>query len=57
MSGTKKLERATRNIRVVAYPTKKVKREAVDSNGQPLLDKNGKIVEEEVQLYRFRKMN
>ena len=56
MSGRKKLERATRNNRVVAYPTKKVMREATDANGKPIIGKDGSVAREEVQLYRFRKM-
>lgn len=57
MSGKKKLERATRAKRVVATPTKKVKRYATDNNGNVVLDKNGKAVEEEVQLYRIAPLN
>ena len=57
MSGKKKLERATRAKRVVATPTKKVKRYATDNNGNVVFDKNGKAVEEEVQLYRIAPLN
>ena len=56
MSGNKKLERAVRNNRVVALPSKKVEREAVDVNGQPILDKNGDVVTETIQLYKIKKM-
>jgi hypothetical protein len=56
MSGKNKLERAIRNNRVVALPSKKVEREAVDANGQPVLDKNGDVVTETVQLYKIKKM-
>lgn len=56
MSGRKKLERATRNNRVVAYPTKKVMRDVTDASGKPIIGKDGSVAREEVQLYRFRKM-
>lgn len=56
MSGKKKLERATRNIKVLALPSKKVKRYAMDSNGNPIVDKKGNVVEESVQLYKIRKI-
>lgn len=46
MSGRKKLDRATRNNRVVAIPSRKAERE--------VLDKNGKVTTEEVQLYRIK---
>jgi len=48
MSGQKKLNKATRNIKVVAIPSKK--KEVVTS------DKNGKEVVENVQLYKIRPM-
>lgn len=56
MSGKKKLERATKNIRVVAMPSKKKEVEVVDQNGQPVLDKNGEPQTEVVQLYKIKKM-
>ena len=56
MSGKKKLERAVRNNRVVALPSKKIEREAVDANGQTIVDKNGDVVTETVQLYKIKKM-
>lgn len=56
MSGQKKLNRATRNIRVVATPSKKVERIVTDNFGQALLDKNGNKVTETTQLYRIRPM-
>jgi len=56
MSGKKKLLRATRNNRVVAIPSKKIKRVAKDVNGNVVRDKDGKAVVEEVQLYRIHKM-
>ena len=48
MSGQQKLNRVTRHNRVVAYPSKKEKRD--------VLDETGKMVVKEVQLYRIRKM-
>ena len=56
MSGQKKLERATRNIKVLALPSKKVKREVLDANGNTLVDKKGNVVEDSVQLYKIRKI-
>lgn len=56
MSGQKRLLKAIKNNRVVAIPSKKIKRVATDNNGNTILDKDGKAVEEEVQLYRIRKM-
>lgn len=56
MSGKKKLERAVRNNRVVALPSKKIEREAVDANGQTIVDKNGDVVTETIQLYKIKKM-
>lgn len=56
MSGKNKLERAIRNNRVVALPSKKIEREAVDANGQTIVDKNGDVVTETIQLYKIKKM-
>jgi hypothetical protein len=56
MSGKKKLERAVRNNRVVALPSKKIEREAIDANGQTIVDKNGDVVTETIQLYKIKKM-
>ena len=56
MSGQKQLLKAVKHNRVIAYPSKKVKRVATDEYGNTILDKDGKAVEEEVQLYRIRKM-
>lgn len=56
MSGKKKLERAVRNNRVVALPSKKIEREAIDANGQTIVDKNGEVVTETIQLYKIKKM-
>lgn len=56
MSGQKRLLKAVKNNRMVAIPSRKIKRVATDSNGNSIFDKDGKAVEEEVQLYRIRKM-
>lgn len=56
MSGQKKLNRATRTNRVVAFPSRKVERVVKDSNGNVVLDKNGNAVTEEVQLYKIKPM-
>lgn len=56
MSGQKRLNKLVKNNRVVAYPSKKIKRVATDQNGNSVLDKDGKAVEEEVQLYRIKKI-
>jgi len=56
MSAQKRLNKATRNNRVVAIPSKRIKRTATDTNGNVVLDKDGKAVEEEVQLYNIYKM-
>ncbi len=56
MSGKNKLERAIRNNRVVALPSKKIEREAIDANGQTIVDKNGDVVTETIQLYKIKKM-
>jgi hypothetical protein len=56
MSGKKKLERAVRNNRVVALPSKKIEREAIDANGHTIVDKNGDVVTETIQLYKIKKM-
>lgn len=56
MSGKKQLLKAVKNNRVVAIPSKKVKRVATNENGNAVLDKDGKAVEEEVQLYNIYKM-
>ena len=56
MSGQERVLKAIKNNRVVAIPSKKIKRVATDNNGNTILDKDGKAVEEEVQLYRIRKM-
>jgi hypothetical protein len=56
MSGQKRLNRAIRNNRVVALPSKKVERVVTDDNGNTILDKNGEAVYEQVQLYKIKKM-
>ena len=56
MSGQKRLERAVRNNRVVAMPTRKKEVVKTDENGQPLKDKNGEDVVENTQLYNIYKM-
>lgn len=56
MSAQKRLNKATRNNRVVAIPSKRIKRTATDTNGNVVLDKDGKAAEEEVQLYNIYKM-
>lgn len=56
MSGKKQLLKAVKNNRVVAIPSKKVKRVATNENGNVVLDKDGKAVEEEVQLYNIYRM-
>ena len=54
MSGTQKLNRAIKNKRVVAFPSRKKEKVVTDANGTPILDKNGNKVTEEVQLYRIK---
>lgn len=56
MSGQKKLNRATKNIRVVAMPSKKKEVPVLDGNGQNVLDKDGKPMVETIQLYKIKKM-
>ena len=56
MSGQKRLAKAIKNNRVVAIPSKKIKRLATDVNGNAILDKDGKAVEEEIQLHNIYKM-
>ena len=56
MRGKKRLLKAIKNNRVIAYPSKKVKKTATDQYGNVVLDNNGKAIEEEVQLYKIRKM-
>lgn len=56
MSGQKRLERATRNNRVVAMVGRKKEVVVKDSNGEPIKDKNGEVVVEKVQLYNIHKL-
>jgi hypothetical protein len=57
MSGQKKLNRVTKNIRVVAMPSKKRKDYAYDENGQIMRDpKTNEPIMKEVQLYKIKKM-
>jgi len=56
MSGQKRLEKAIRNNRVVAIPSRKKEVIKTDENGQPLKDKNGELVVEKTQLYNIHKM-
>ena len=54
MSGKQILNRATRNKRMVAFPSRKKERVVTDTNGEVVRDKNGNAVTEEVQLYRIK---
>jgi len=56
MSGQKRLEKAIRNNRVVAIPSRKKEVVKTDENGQPMRDKNGEVVMENIQLYNVYKM-
>ena len=56
MSGQKRLEKAIRNNRVVAIPSRKKEVVKTDENGQPMKDKNGEVVVEKTQLYNIHKM-
>ena len=57
MSGQKKLNRVTRNNRVVALPSKKVTDYAYDENGKVMTDpKTGEPIMREVQLYKIKKL-
>ena len=56
MSGQKKLERAIRNNRVVAMPSRKKEIIVKDINGNEVKDKNGEVVTEKVQLYNIIKL-
>jgi hypothetical protein len=56
MSGQKRLNRVTKQNRVVAFPSRKKEKVVTDANGTPILDKNGNAVTEEVQLYRIKPM-
>lgn len=57
MSGQKKLNRVTKNIRVVATPSKKRKDYAFDEFGQLMRDpKTNEPIVKEVQLYDIHKL-
>ena len=56
MSGQKKLNKATRNIRVVAMPSKKKERPILDREGNKVLDKDGNVQTETIQLYKVKPM-
>ena len=57
MSGQKKLLKAVKNNRVVAMPSKKVERPILDREGNQVLDKDGVVQTETVQLYKIKKMH
>lgn len=57
MSGQKKLEKACKDKRVIAVPLRKKEAVATDNSGNPIKDKNGKVVTEQVQLYRFYRLH
>jgi hypothetical protein len=56
MSAQKKLRNATKNIRVVAMPSRKKEIPIKDSNGEQMKDKNGEPIIESVQLYKIKPM-
>ena len=56
MSGKKKLERAIRNNRVVAMPSRKKEIVVKDFNVNEVKDKNGEVVVEKIQLYNILKL-
>jgi hypothetical protein len=57
MSGQKRLRNAMASKRVIAQPSRKVKRFVTDEHGNVQLDSNGKAIEKEVQLYNIYKLN
>ena len=57
MSGQKKLLKAVKNNRVVAMPSKKIERPLLDREGNPILDKDGVVQTETVQLYKIKKLH
>ena len=57
MSGQKKLEKACRDKRVIAVPSRKKEVIATDNSGNPIRDKNGKVVTEQAQLYRLHRLH
>lgn len=56
MSGQKKLNRAIRTKKVVAIPSKEIKRVVTDKNGHIVVDKDNNAQMETVQLYRIKPM-
>ena len=56
MSGQKRLNKAIRINRVVALPSKKIERPILDREGNQMLDKDGVVQTETVQLYKIKKM-
>lgn len=56
MSGQKKLNKLSKNLRVVAMPSKKIERPLLDREGNQILDKDGVVQTETVQLYKIKKM-
>ena len=57
MSGQKRLEKACRNNRVVAVPSKKRTNYVLDANGQQMYDKKtGEPLTKQTQLYNIVKM-
>jgi hypothetical protein len=57
MSGQKKLNRVTRNNRVVAIPSKIKKDYAYDENGHVITDpKTGEPIMRDVQLYKIKEL-
>jgi hypothetical protein len=57
MSGQKRLNKAVKNNRVVAMPSKKRKDYAYDENGQVVRDpKTNEPIVKEVQLYKIKKL-
>lgn len=57
MSGQKKLNRAIKNNRVVAIPSKKRKDYVTDENGQIMRDpKTNEPLVKETQLYKIKKL-
>ena len=57
MSGQKRLNKLIKNNRVVAMPSKKIERPLLDREGNPILDKDGIVQTETVQLYKIKKMH
>ena len=57
MSGQKRLNKAIKNNRVVAIPSKKRKDYVTDENGQIMRDpKTNEPLMKETQLYKIKKM-